>query len=145
MNNEPVIIERNINAPAINIWKAIITRDLMVKWYFPVKEFKAEVGFEFQFEGTGKDGKKFLHLCKITEVEDCKKLSYSWRYDGYEGNSLVTFELFAGGAKQTRVKLTHSGVETFPDTGDFAKQNFVEGWTHIIGKALKEYVENNNI
>lgn len=140
MNNEPIRIEGTFNMPAIKVWKAITNRDQMAKWYFDLKEFKPEVGFEFQFEGIGKDNKKFLHLCKITEVEFCKKLSYAWRYDGYEGNSLVTFELFTGG-ETTRVKLTHTGLETFPNTSDFAKQNFVEGWTHIIGKSLKEFLE----
>jgi len=70
-----------------------------------------------------------------------KKISYSWRYDGYEGSSLVTFELFDEGGK-TRVKLTHSGLETFPASNpDLAAGNFLEGWTMIIGKSLKEYLE----
>jgi len=143
MDNEPVIIERNLNAPAIKVWKALTSREQMVKWYFDIKEFKAEVGFEFQFEATGKDNKRFVHLCKITEVIFCKKLTYSWRYEGYEGISYVTFELFAGGDNQTRLKLTHTGLETFPNTSDFAKQNFVEGWTFIIGKGLKEFLEKS--
>jgi len=139
--NEPVIMERIFNVPAIKIWKALTNAGQMKQWYFDIKEFKPEVGFEFQFEAIGKDNKTFLHLCKITEVEYCKKITYSWRYDGYEGNSFVTFELFAGGVNQTRLKLTHTGLETFPNTSDFAKQNFVEGWTYIIGKSLKEYLE----
>jgi len=49
--------------------------------------------------------------------------------------------LFAEGNK-TRVKLTHTGLETFPaSNADFAKGNFVQGWTHIIGTSLKEYLE----
>ena len=70
-----------------------------------------------------------------------KKLKHSWRYDGYEGNSFVTFELFDEGDK-TRLKLTHEGLETFPaNNPDFAKENFAEGWTYIIGKSLPEFVE----
>ena len=69
-----------------------------------------------------------------------KKLSYSWRYDGYPGDSLVTFELFEENDK-ARVKLTHEGLESFGDKADFAKENFVAGWNEIIGKFLKEYVE----
>ena len=55
----------------------------------------------------------------------------------------MTFELFAEG-NTTRVKLTHEGLETFPVSANnaFAKENFVEGWNHIIHKALKDYVEN---
>ncbi len=88
---------------------------------------------------------RYLHLCKITEVIPRKKLQYSWRYDGYEGNSFVTFELFAEGNK-TRLKLTHEGLETFPISNpDFAKENFVEGWTYLIGTSLKEFAEKATI
>ena len=43
----------------------------------------------------------------------------------------------------TRVKLTHEGLETFPPLADFAKENFVAGWTDIVGKNIKEFVEKN--
>jgi len=83
---------------------------------------------------------QFKHLCKVTEVENDRKLTYSWRYEGYEGNSFVTFELFAEGDK-TRLKLTHAGLETFPADKAFAKENFVMGWTELIGNLLKKFVE----
>ena len=111
----------------------------MKQWSFEIKEFKPEVGFEFQFYGE-KDGAKYFHRCKITEVIPRKRLAYSWRYDGHEGNSLVTFELFAEGGK-TRLKLTHEGLESFPKTPPFARANFTEGWTCLIGSRLKEFVE----
>ncbi|MCK9410293.1 MAG: SRPBCC domain-containing protein [Bacteriovoracaceae bacterium] len=141
MNNEPFVIERTYNAPAEKVWNAITDKHEMKQWYFDLAEFKAEVGFEFQFTGGPSPEKQYLHLCKITEVIPGKKLTYSWRYDGYEGNSFVTFELFAEGMN-TRLKLTHVGLETFPEENpDLAKHNFVEGWTDIIGRSLKEYVE----
>jgi hypothetical protein len=44
--------------------------------------------------------------------------------------------------KQTRLKLTHEGLETFPqDNPDFAKESFTAGWTEIIGTLLKQYLE----
>jgi uncharacterized protein YndB with AHSA1/START domain len=69
-----------------------------------------------------------------------KKIAYSWRYKGEPGNSLVTFELFGEGEK-TRLKLTHSGIETFPKTPAFAPKNFETGWTQLIGSELKRFVE----
>jgi uncharacterized protein YndB with AHSA1/START domain len=140
MNNEPFVIVRVYNAPVEKVWKAITDPVDMKQWYFYIPDFKAEIGFEFQFEG-GADDRKYTHLCKITEVVPNKKLAYSWRYEGHGGNSLVSFELFAEGDK-TRVKLTHAGLETFPaDQPDFAKENFEAGWNEIIGTSLKEYVE----
>lgn len=140
MSNQPFVIERTYNAPIEKVWKAITDKDQMKQWYFDIAAFKPEIGFEFQFEA-GKGKKCYLHLCKITEVIIGRKLTYSWRYDGYEGNSFVTFELFAEGDK-TRLKLTHTGLETFPMSNpDFAKENFATGWTALIGTSLKEFVE----
>ena len=138
----PIVIEKTYNAPVEKVWKAITDKNEMKQWYFDIPEFKAEPGFEFQFYGEGKTGEKFLHLCKITDVVKNKKLRHSWRYDGYEGNSFVTFELFDEGGK-TRLKLTHEGIETFPKTAtdDFAKKDFEEGWTHIITISLSDYVD----
>jgi uncharacterized protein YndB with AHSA1/START domain len=140
MKPEPFVIERVFNAPVEKVWQAITDKQQMKLWYFDLTEFKPEVGFEFEFTG-GPPEKSYLHLCKITEVVVGKKLQYSWRYAGYEGNSFVTFELFAEEDK-TRLKLTHEGLETFPASNpDFAKKNFVAGWTEIIGTRLKEFVE----
>ncbi len=140
MKSEPIIIEQTYNAPTTKVWKAISDKNEMKKWYFDLAEFKPEIGFEFQFYG-GKEERQYLHLCRITEVVVGKKLTYSWRYDGYEGISYVTFELFNEG-NQTRLILTHKGLESFPVSNpDFGKENFVEGWTHIINISLKDFLE----
>ena len=140
MNIEPITKEVLLNVPVSKVWKAITDKDEMKKWYFEITEFKPEVGFEFQFYGQGHKGEKYLHLCKITEVIPEKKLTYSWSYQGYEGMSYLTFELFDENGK-TKLKLTHAGLETFPqDSPDFARKSFIEGWTYITGKSLKEYL-----
>jgi uncharacterized protein YndB with AHSA1/START domain len=136
---EPFVIERAYNTPVEKVWKALTDKDDMKKWYFDIAEFKPLVGFEFQFTGEN-EGKTYLHLCKIEDVVANEKLKYSWRYEGYGGKSFVSFELFDEKGK-TRLKLTHEGLETFPDMPDFARKNFEAGWTYIIGKSLPEYVE----
>jgi uncharacterized protein YndB with AHSA1/START domain len=135
----PLVMERTFHAPIARVWKAITDKDEMKQWSFDIKEFKPEKGFEFQFYGE-KDGVKYFHRCKVKEVIRGKKLAYSWRYEGYEGDSLVTFELFAEGDK-TRVRLTHDGLETFSKMDIFARTNFVEGWTALFGGNLKRFVE----
>lgn len=141
-SSSPIIIERTINAPLEKVWKAITDPEQMKQWYFDIPGFKPEVGFQFQFTGEGKTGTKFVHHCRIIEVIKHKKLKHSWNYEGYNGNSLITFELFDERGK-TKVKLTHEGLESFPVTADndFAKENFLEGWTYIVGTALKEFTE----
>jgi len=136
-----VVVERTFSAPPERIWKALTDVEEMRRWYFDLKEFKPEVGFEFEFT-VEHEGVKYCHLCKITEVIPQKKLAYTWRYKGHEGDSLVAFELFADGEK-TRLKLTHEGLETFPKTPSFARKRFMEGWTQIIGSSLNEFVESD--
>ncbi len=141
METTPIILERTFKAPVSKVWKAISDKNEMKHWYFDLKEFKPEIGFKFDFTGGPDDGKQYLHLCEITEVEPEKKLTYSWSYDGYEGISFVTFELFPQG-NETLLRLTHKGLETFPKSNpDLDAKNFVEGWNHIIHKSLKGYLE----
>ena len=140
MKKEGVIVEKTYHAPIAKVWKAITDKRQMKQWYFDLSSFKPEVGFEFQFLGKGNEGETYLHLCRITEVIFQKKLVYSWCYDGYEGNSLVTFELFSEG-KNTKLVLTHMGLETFPVGFAFAKENFEEGWTHLVQVLLKEFLK----
>jgi uncharacterized protein YndB with AHSA1/START domain len=136
----PLVIERVLDAPVERVWQAITDNSQMKQWYFDIAEFKAEPGFRFQFYG-GSEEKQYLHICRVTEVIPLKKLVYSWSYDGYPGESFVSFELFEE-AGRTRLKLTHTGLETFPhDNPDFAAGNFSEGWNMIIGQSLKAFVE----
>jgi len=144
MKTPAFVIERTFDAPVERVWKAITDKNDMRQWYFDLNAFRPEVGFEFQFDGVGNDGKEFRHRCTITEVIPNRKLAYTWRYDGYPGNSIVTFELFEEG-KRTRVRLSHEGLETFPPTSDFAKENFVKGWTSLIGTMLKDFVEKREV
>jgi uncharacterized protein YndB with AHSA1/START domain len=138
---EPVVVERTFNVPLARVWKAITNRDDMKEWYFDLKEFKAEVGFEFQF-AVEHEGVLYDHRCRVTEVIPDRKIAYTWRYHGHPGNSLVTFELFPDGDK-TRLKLTHSGLETFPALPAFARKNFMDGWTEIIGTSLPKFLETS--
>lgn len=141
MKTDPFVIERTFSAAPSKVWEAITDTKKMKQWYFNLEAFKPEVGFKFQFLA-GSDTKKYLHICKVTEVEEGKKLTYSWCYDNYPGQSWVKFELFEAGTN-TRVKLTHTGLESFPSKDDpnFAKESFAAGWTEIIGKNLKNFVE----
>jgi uncharacterized protein YndB with AHSA1/START domain len=140
MENGTFVIERSFRAPVEKVWKAITDKDEMKKWYFDMPAFKPEPGQEFEFTG-GTPEKKYRHLCKVLEVIKDKKLSYSWRYDGEEGNSVVTFELFSEG-ETTRLKLTHTGLDSFPKTDpNFAQSSFAAGWTAIIGTNLGKFLE----
>ena len=139
MSTHPIVVEETFNAPVQKVWQALTDKDKMKQWYFDVSDFRPEVGFEFSFAGKGHKGEEYIHLCEVKEVIPNKKLSYSWRYKDYEGYSVVTFELFEEGA-QTKLVLTHEGLESFPKHPDFAKESFMGGWTYLVTKSLKEYL-----
>lgn len=142
MSDKSVIVERVFDADIALVWKALTEKEIMKQWYFDVKEFKAVVGFRFEFWGGEEGGRQWKHLCEITEVVPGKKLAYSWKYEGYDGMSHVTFELFEE-KNGTRLKLTHSGIDTFPaDIPELAIHNFENGWNHIINVSLKAYLKN---
>ncbi len=141
METKPFVIERTYKASPARVWSAITEKEQMKQWYFDLEEFRPEVGFKFQFSGGPSPDRQYLHLCEVTEVIPERKLTYSWRYDGYNGISYVTFELTAG-AGSTTVTLTHTGLESFPNENkDFAASSFAEGWTSLIGASLKNYLE----
>jgi uncharacterized protein YndB with AHSA1/START domain len=129
---EAVVVERTFHAPVARVWKALTEVDQMRQWYFDLKEFRPEVGFEFEFS-VQHEGETYHHLCRVTEVIPQKKIAYTWRYKGEPGDSLVEFELSPDGDK-TRLKLTHSGIETFPKTPAYARKNFEAGWAAITSE-----------
>jgi len=138
---EAVVVERTLNAPIARVWKALTDANQMRQWYFDLREFKPQVGFEFEFV-VEHEGNSYHHLCQVTDVVPQKKIAYSWRYKDEPGDSLVTFELFGEG-NTTGVKVTHTGIETFPETTAYARKNFENGWTAIIGTELKQFVEKS--
>lgn len=141
METNDVVIEETFNAQISKVWNALTDKEEMKQWYFDLKEFKPEVGFKFDFIGGAEDGEQYVHLCEVTSVKPNQKLSYTWKYKGYSGNSEVIFEL-TDEVDQTTVKLTHKGLDTFPkDNPDLGIHNFVEDCNHLIHKSLKNHLE----
>ena len=132
MKTEPLIVERVYDVPVNMVWQALTNKAQMKAWYFDVDDFKPEQGFTFHFWGKDK-GVRFEHECIITEAVFERKLAHSWRYKDYPGNSLVTIDLFDEG-HQTRVRLTHTGLGSFPqDNPSFSRESFSKGWSYIWG------------
>lgn len=136
---QPLVIERLINASPEKIWSALTDEEKLKQWLPIFPEFKAEVGFETRFL-LGPKGREYLHICRVTEVEEGRKLTYTWYYEGYDGMAYVTFELDAEGDK-TKLTLTHTITEPFPaDNPDFSAKNAAIGWNYTAD-ALRQYAE----
>lgn len=69
------------------------------------------------------------------------KLAFSWSYDEFPDERIVTFELFDLG-ESCKVRLIHSGLENISaDQDEFSYEDAVEGWEILIGRQLKEHLE----
>jgi uncharacterized protein YndB with AHSA1/START domain len=137
----PLVVERIFAAPVEVVWKALTDVEQMRVWYFELSEFKPVVGFEFSFLVEHQE-RTYDHRCQVTEVIIEKRLAYTWRYAGHPGDSLVAFDFYAEGSK-TRLRVTHTGLETFPATAAFPRENFEKGWNSLLGDSLREFLEKD--
>ena len=144
IDEAPVIVEETFDVSAQAVWNAITVVEEMCKWYFDnIPSFEARTGFETGFMVTNED-REFPHLWKVTEVVPLEKISYEWRFEGYPGVGLVTFEL-AEKEEATTLKLTNTVCEDFPDdVPEFKRESCLGGWQYFIGQSLKEYLETAN-
>ena len=140
-DDEPIVVEETFHTSIETVWRSITEIDYMRLWYFEaIPTFRAEVGFETQFNVRSED-RDFLHMWKVTEVVPMRKIAYDWRYEGYPGDSFVVFELFESD-DATTLRLTHSVRESFPeDIREFTRESGHAGWEYFIKKRLKEHLE----
>jgi uncharacterized protein YndB with AHSA1/START domain len=135
---KPVVSEVTINAPASKVWDALTKPDEIKQWFMAADDFKPQVGSKFHMLGR-KDDEEFHIECKITELEKNKKLAYTWTYDEYPLDTLVTIEL-TGDKDTTKVKLVHTGWKA-TENEKVSRENHQQGWNHFVAVKLKNYVE----
>jgi uncharacterized protein YndB with AHSA1/START domain len=141
-NTKPIVVEETYTVDRSAVWAAITDPERMSQWYFePIATFRPEVGFETQFT-VHSQGKDWVHLWRVTEVVPERRIAYTFNYAGYESsNASVLWELsdVAGG---TRLRLTHTGIETFPkDEPAFQREIGLAGWTYFLQESLKGFLE----
>ena len=138
----PLIIEQSYNSTPNKVWNAITDEIKMRKWYFEtMNSFKPVVGFETEFN-VHANGIDYLHCWRVTEVMNEKKITYNWKFEGYPGESTVTFELSKVN-NTTKLKLTEVGIESFPnDNPDFTRESRTQGWNYFIRERLKTFLDN---
>lgn len=142
-NLRMIRIEKQFQAPISKVWDAISNKNTMKKWYFDIADFELAEGHEFNFWAGPPDGKEWHHRCVIQELIPEKKLSHSWTYPGYDGETLVSWELIKISDELTQINFSHEFIKAFPDDVEELKlENFQEGWTYIINIGLKEFLEN---
>ena len=139
-DEEPIVVEETFAVPVATVWDSITKADLMRRWYFDnIPAFEAQVGFETSFNIEVED-RSYLHLWRVKEVVPNRKLVYTWRFEGYPGDSDAIWELFEedGG---TRLRLTIEVHQDFPqEFPELRRDSCVAGWRYFINGRLKEYL-----
>ncbi len=140
--HENVKISVKVNAPLDKVWNAITNKEQMKNWYFDVPDFEPKIGNNFSFYG-GDENEEYHHFCEIVDLIPNEKLKHSWTYPEIsKEKTLVKWELKPEN-EGTIVTLTHKGLEAFEHLGEnFKIHSFRKGWEDIVGKSLKEFVED---
>lgn len=141
-SDSPIIVEQSFAASPEKVWNAITKLDQMHNWYFDnIPDFKPVAGFETKFN-VHNEGRDFLHLWKITEAIPQNKLAYTWKFEGYPGDSIVTFELIEEN-NNTKLILTVNILEDFPDNiPEFTRESCINGWNYFLAERLASFLKN---
>jgi uncharacterized protein YndB with AHSA1/START domain len=136
------IVEQLFDKPINEVWKAITQLDQMTHWFFDnIPDFKAEVGFKVQFNVKA-PSRDFLHLWEVIEVIPNKKIVTNWQYEGFKGNSFVTFELYEL-ENQTKLVLSTQIIEDFDDSiPEFNYESGLAGWNYFIKDSLTAFLKD---
>jgi uncharacterized protein YndB with AHSA1/START domain len=139
---DPIVVEQTFSAPIDRVWRSITDGDQMRRWFFEsIEEFRPEPGFDTRFSVRSGD-RDYLHLWRVTDVIPERRIAYDWKYGGYPGESFVVWELSETG-DGTRLKLTHTGVETFPqDNPAFTRESCQAGWRYFLCDRLRAFLES---
>ncbi|BBM84389.1 SRPBCC family protein [Candidatus Uabimicrobium amorphum] len=141
----PVVVEQDFETSVECLWSAITVAEQMKKWFFQdIESFEPQVGFSTRFNVQIDENKNFVHLWKLTEVVPREKIVYHWCYEGYSGESFVTFAL-SGDEQRSSLKVTHVGLDNFPkDVPELSRESGLQGWNYFIKSSLKDYLSSDN-
>lgn len=139
--DDPIVVSQHFPVSKDELWQAITQPEAMVKWFFEqIKSFKPKEGFETRFTVLN-EGRTFPHLWKITEVKPVESITYNWKYEGYAGDSLVTFNLHEK-PEGCELVVTHRVTEDFPDgVPELSREACIGGWKWFIQKSLRDYIK----
>lgn len=107
------------------VWRALTDAAAIARWLMP-NNFEPKVGHKFQFQDPNPHGGGVIN-CEVLELDEPRKLVYTWDARGM--NTVVTWTLEAvpGG---TRLRLVHTGFSGAQAA--FAVNAMGAGWNSIL-------------
>lgn len=140
---DTIFMEYEFPVSVQDIWNAITDKDAMRQWYFSFdRNFNLQIGQVFEWTAGEPGGEQWLHRGKFLDVVPLRKLSHSWEYPGYRGTSVIHWILEPVTQTTSSLLFKHEFPRPFdPDKKAFRRENFVAGWSHILGTALYDFLK----
>lgn len=119
-------LERIYSSSPQRVWRALTDSEAIARWLMP-NDFQPRLGHKFRFQAPPAPGWDGIIDCEVVELDEPRKLAYTWNSRGM--NTVVTWILEAvpGG---TRLRLEHTGFSG-PQAA-FAVSNMGSGWQGIL-------------
>lgn len=138
-SDSPITVKQQFQVSKDQLWKAITSQPELIQWFFEaIEEFEPIVGFSTKFI-VENEGRVFPHCWEIVEVIPAKRIDYTWNYEGYPGDSIVSFQINKFN-ERVELVVTHKVTEDFPDDiPEFQRESCQGGWEYFIKDRLKTY------
>ena len=127
---ESLSFEFDLPHPPEKVWRALTEPALLAEWLLPVIGLKLEPGAEFTFKTQPYPGWDGTVNCKLVEIEEHRKLTYTWNVPFLE--TVVTFTLTPT-ASGTHLSVVQSGFKE-DQKREFGGARY--GWTMMGGKLV---------
>ena len=127
-----VVMERDYPYPPERVWRALTDSRALAEWLMP-NDFQPRVGHKFQFNVGPQWGWRGFVDCVVLELDEPRRLAYSWEGDPKHPPTVVTWTLtpIEGG---TRLRLAHTGFQGL--RGLFLKFILGSGWKGMLRTSL---------
>ena len=130
---DDIVLERTYPWSIEQVWEALTDPAALADWLMP-GDFKAVVGHKVRFHCEPRDEFDGTVDVVVLEVDEPKRLSYSWKTSDMSAPTTVTYTLAALPAGGTRLRLEHTGF--VGDNGRKTHPLFKGGWGEKLGTLL---------
>lgn len=134
-----VILDFHYEAPQEQVWKALTESKLLAKWILD-NDFKAEVGYQFNFKGEANEWWDGVITGEVIAVEEPTLLSYSWNSAGEE--TVITWTLQSDVNNETDLHFEMSGFSEETKSRPGAIDGAIYSWTEFANKLTKVLTNN---
>ncbi|MGE5675574.1 MAG: SRPBCC family protein [Mycobacterium leprae] len=119
-------LEQVYSSPMERVWRALTNSEAIARWLMP-NDFRPELGHKFRFQAQPAPGWDGVIDSEVIELDEPRKLVYTWNSRGMNTVVTWTLEEVNGG---TRLRLEHTGFSG--PMAAFAVSNMGSGWKGIL-------------